>query len=677
MKRWLLYLFVLAASFLGRAQSSGIDSLKRELIRSKSEPQKVVLMSQLSNDYAFNKQLDSCFWYANQAMALAKRIGFKGGEAEAWYALGRCYRALGDTKNRLTCHRTAVAICERYNYFGETRNETNFRIRLLSDLAGHYPQTNADSAHYFRKKLYTAARQSGIPRAQAASMVTLGLSYFDSGDYSTALRLYFRALPLAESIGDTNSVSEIYRSIGFLYAYADEDQKAKPYLLKALSYKKVSKIGSTQRYIYGHLSEVYEGLNQLDSALYCGEKAYQLGVQEKDLREMGYYLYTQAKAHERMGHTARALNLYGQGMATCVEQTNPRTLAYIQQELAKLYLKLGKTDSSVYYARQSYALFRTIRSPFGIVRASAILTDAYKAQNRIDSAFKYQEIMLATKESLIGRQQVQQIQLLNFEEQQRQEKNRLEQENRQKSLQWIGLLAVLVMLTFAAFMLYRNRMLARQNANLQAAVLQGQTTERQRVAADLHDNLGTTLSALQWNLEAMDPTQLTSAEQTVYATIRQQVSQAYKDVRLLSHNLLPDELAKQGLAVALQTLVNKLNRNTAVRFSLSGQDRLPRLDARTEFELYSICLELLNNILKHARATEAQIGINLLDGVITLTIGDNGVGLSDQRTEGRGLQSVAARVEALGGTWQVESGEKPGVENRVTVPVRMLDRVSK
>lgn len=220
----------------------------------------------------------------------------------------------------------------------------------------------------------------------------------------------------------------------------------------------------------------------------------------------------------------------------------------------------------------------------------------------------------------------------------------------------------------------KEQTLLSQNSELKAALLQGQTLERQRVAADLHDNLGTTLSALRWNLEAMDKSKLTSVEQAVLATISQQMAQAYTDVRLLSHNLLPDELAKQGLAAALHILVGKLNRNTAVQFRLSGVDVLPRLDRQTEFELYSICLELLNNTIKHAQASEGFINLSLDSDALHLTVGDNGTGLQNHRKEGRGLRNVASRVEALGGSWAVEA--EAGVHHQIRIPLRTPAHVS-
>jgi two-component system, sensor histidine kinase LadS len=212
-----------------------------------------------------------------------------------------------------------------------------------------------------------------------------------------------------------------------------------------------------------------------------------------------------------------------------------------------------------------------------------------------------------------------------------------------------------------------------QNEQITSALLQGQTVERQRVAADLHDNLGATLSALQWTLSALDKRNLIPAERDLYQTLTQQLDQAYQDVRLLAHNLQPDQLAQHGLAGALTRFVGQINRANGVRFALTLPPDLPRLEARTEFELYSICLELCTNILKHANATEARISLTISnDEQLCLMVSDNGVGLPDALDQGRGLANIRARAEGLGGRWHLESG--PGVMHRVVVPVRRLAR---
>ncbi|MCP9769216.1 hypothetical protein EGI22_14960, partial [Lacihabitans sp. LS3-19] len=109
--------------------------------------------------------------------------------------------------------------------------------------------------------------------------------------------------------------------------------------------------------------------------------------------------------------------------------------------------------------------------------------------------------------------------------------------------------------------LEKQETLQKQNAELQAALLKGQTIERQRVAADLHDNLGSTLSALWLNVDMIDKSKMNTEEKEIHQNLRENLEKAYNDVRLLSHNLLPEEFEKQGLVPTLQGFVRKISKN--------------------------------------------------------------------------------------------------------------------
>ncbi|MFN8357955.1 MAG: sensor histidine kinase [Spirosomataceae bacterium] len=211
--------------------------------------------------------------------------------------------------------------------------------------------------------------------------------------------------------------------------------------------------------------------------------------------------------------------------------------------------------------------------------------------------------------------------------------------------------------------------LEKQNAELQAALLQGQTLERKRVAADLHDNLGATMSSLLWTLDAIDTPKLQPNERQIYQSFKQMVANAYNEVRLLSHNLLPEEFEKQGLVPTLQGFVRKISKNSTIRFDLAIAEDFGRVDNKIEFELYSICLELVNNIIKHSKATEATIELSRTKKQISLIVSDNGIGTFSNESDGKGMKNVRARVESLGGEWKVIAEEGRGVKNQIAVPV--------
>jgi signal transduction histidine kinase len=138
-------------------------------------------------------------------------------------------------------------------------------------------------------------------------------------------------------------------------------------------------------------------------------------------------------------------------------------------------------------------------------------------------------------------------------------------------------------------------------------LFEGQTLERKRVASELHNNLGSMLSAMRYRLQILDKEKLSSKEQKVYDSILEMMGTAYAEVRLISHNLLPAELEKKGLKGAIEKLIGDINLGQKLIIDLQMDDDILPKNKRFELELYSICLELINNIIKHAEATQASV----------------------------------------------------------------------
>ena len=208
-----------------------------------------------------------------------------------------------------------------------------------------------------------------------------------------------------------------------------------------------------------------------------------------------------------------------------------------------------------------------------------------------------------------------------------------------------------------------------KNAELQTALLKGQTIERQRVALDLHDNLGSTLSALWLSVDTIDKSKMNDEEKEIHQNLRENLEKAYNDVRLLSHNLLPKEFEKQGLTTILLGFVRKMNKNSTIKFDLKIDEDFGRVDNKIEFELYSICLELVNNIMKHSKASEAKIELSRSEKQIQLIVSDNGIGTFKNDSDGKGMKNVKARVESLNGVWDLASKENEGTNSTINIPI--------
>lgn len=224
-----------------------------------------------------------------------------------------------------------------------------------------------------------------------------------------------------------------------------------------------------------------------------------------------------------------------------------------------------------------------------------------------------------------------------------------------------------------AELLSANQSLIRKNDEIKQALFKGQTIERKRVALELHDNLSSLLSAVNMSIQSLNPHNLSEPEQSLYRSVKQLIQNAYAEVRNISHNILPAELDRDGLAPTLTTFLDKLNQSLAIRFSLVLTGLTERLPVEIEFNVYSIVLELLNNAIKHAHATSVQIELARTNEGMNISVSDNGIGMGQQTGKrGVGLQNIQARLDSLGGTFGVRLPNELGTRIHINIPIETV-----
>ncbi len=198
------------------------------------------------------------------------------------------------------------------------------------------------------------------------------------------------------------------------------------------------------------------------------------------------------------------------------------------------------------------------------------------------------------------------------------------------------------------------------------AIVLAREEERKRIRRDLHDGLGPALASLSMNLQiskgfiAKNPTR---AEEMVSASA-QSVQDAMSDIRRLVYGLRPPALDDLGLEGALrQQLGQMLGISTIIYVSA-----LEPLPAAVEVAIYRITSEALNNIVKHAKATQVKFNLYHDETGLLLEITDNGIGLLESRINGIGLQSMRERAVELGGRFELLS--KNGTRVLAWLPLR-------
>jgi two-component system NarL family sensor kinase len=149
------------------------------------------------------------------------------------------------------------------------------------------------------------------------------------------------------------------------------------------------------------------------------------------------------------------------------------------------------------------------------------------------------------------------------------------------------------------------------------------------------------------------------------------VDESCKEVRHVSHNMMPNALLKNNLAAAVQDFTDKLDDKTLkVHLYTEGLDK--RLDANIETVLYRVIQECVNNVIKHAQATTLDISIIKDRDGIDATIEDNGKGFDatdKNKFEGIGLKNIITRVEYLKGTVDFDAAPGRGTVVALHVPL--------
>lgn len=199
-----------------------------------------------------------------------------------------------------------------------------------------------------------------------------------------------------------------------------------------------------------------------------------------------------------------------------------------------------------------------------------------------------------------------------------------------------------------------NEELIKKNHEITEALFMGKSIERERVAAELHDNLGGTLTAIRWRLAALQTENLSPEEQQIYAGIKSMMDTAYGEVRNISHNLSPKEL-ENGIVAALTRLIMSLKENSSLDINIRSSGDFEALDRNVCLEIYSIVLELVTNIIKHSGATKAEIELTETGKTILLQVKDNGIGLLNPQARGKGLKNVEERLKRINGSMNLHS----------------------
>jgi two-component system, NarL family, sensor kinase len=202
-----------------------------------------------------------------------------------------------------------------------------------------------------------------------------------------------------------------------------------------------------------------------------------------------------------------------------------------------------------------------------------------------------------------------------------------------------------------------------------AAEINTLEAERKRIAGDLHDELGPMLSAIKLQINHLEPEDET--ENALLEKSSKQIDNIIQRFREISYDLLPNTLVRKGFIKATHEYISKLKNLHPLEINFNTTDF--SLTPEREVNLYRVIQEILQNTIKHARATKLNINIIKRDKSIFLQTKDDGIGFNysekSLEAKGVGLLSLQSRAQLLGRQLVVHTQPGSGTTFEIEIPL--------
>lgn len=525
----------------------------------------------------------------------------------------------------------------------------------------NYAKTKSE--YYFQENQFDKFCRISVKKAKI---------YGRLNDHDKALSTLYKAL----AVSDKNKLkgsAEIIEQIGTRYSIIRDSTKAFKNYYKALNIGLKEKDTASLIHVYHNLFRLNTEKN-LDSCYKYMVKKYELDRGSKSISGISfsynnYFCYYTLKGEPELAKTYLD-SCYNFSLKHKLNKSiisSLSNLGYYYMETEKDFKKaLAIYDKLLLDYKKEF-------STLDFVDIYLNLVYAYEQQKDYKRANYYNTLHQEYKEKLYNEKindKVREIETkyeIDKVENEFKEKSRhlVENENRNKKIIFI-FVALFGFSLVLFYFFYQNLQLKQRNKikeldseiqeNIINASIDGQELERKKLAEVLHDNISALLSSASLHLSAFLVGQNNHQPEEILKA-RSLLKEAHDKVRDLSHELVPPVLAKLGLYHAIQDLCEK-NSNSIIYFTFNyyGSNE-KRYNEEFEIKVYFIITELINNILKHSKATIGNITLEERNNQLIINIEDNGNGFDSTKTQadGFGLTQIKARVKSLKGRITISS----------------------
>ncbi|RTL59860.1 MAG: tetratricopeptide repeat protein [Sphingobacteriales bacterium] len=560
------------------------------------------------------------------------------------------------------------------------------KVSALEQLAARYTTINFDSALYYTQKGLQLSLKEKDPVYTGLLKRSAGVAYYFKGQYDSAANYYYQSANLLEQANAKSGLALTYNEIAKLFRKTRDLDKALHYYDKSMNIYRELNDSAGISMILNESGVVYEYMGQFEKAIDHYNGSLDIVRRKKDSVGIGYALNFIGGAYTQL----KQFDLAAKYLNDCIEirkkSNDSFTLALSYGDLGYMENEAGNLAAAKQNYNASSQIASKMNYPELLSNNLKELSDIEEKSGNYKQSLEYYQKHIQLKDSLFNLSRSKQIEELSAKYETAQKEKRIQEQQFEltKKNYWIiGGSILIALMILLGYSLYRRNQL-KQEARLQAeilrqqdlatkAILEAEEKERQRIAKDLHDGVGQMMSAAKLNLSAIEnelPFKDDMQKEAVLRIIKL-VDDSCKEVRAVSHNMMPNALLKAGLASAVREFINQIDQKI-IKVNLHSEGLNERLDSNTETVLYRVIQECVNNVIKHAGATQLDISLIKDEDGISATVEDNGKGFDTSdfvKKNGLGLKNIQARVEYLKGTVDFDSSPGRGTLVAIHVPI--------
>jgi signal transduction histidine kinase len=446
------------------------------------------------------------------------------------------------------------------------------------------------------------------------------------------------------------------------------------------------------------MSTAFEGLKQFDSAYHYQKTA--IAVLESvapDYNSLSRAYNNMAFLLRAMTRDAEALPYYKKALQLALEQENGDNICFYAANVGSILVDLRSLDSAKHYLRFALSRHQPGFSLRTLKTAFASMGNYFILKGNADSAITYYNHYAAVSDSIYSEESLRQINELHTRYETEQKELQLQHMNDRNTIMELSIfrknvaiaaISATFVLALVLGILFYKRNKLKQQARLQAeilkqkqmaseAVIAAEEHERKRIAGELHDGIGQMFSVVKMNLSGIsDRTDISGEDKTLLDKTIKLVDESCREVRSISHQMMPNVLNETGFNAAINEFVDKIDSHSLeVTLDVTGFER--KIPGNVEAVVYRIVQECVNNVIKHAQASHLDIQIHNEGDHISATIEDNGKGFDIsllQSSGGIGVKGMMARVEFLGGKMEYDSAPGKGTVVAIHIPLKAYEQ---